>query len=116
MNTRNFFLTTSLAMAAVALVWGFVPGLGFAQYTPPTITTPLAMPDYFGVANYANSPLPAGSIASFTVLIPGSGYTAPTVHITDPAGTGASATATVVGGAITAITGGGGSGYIAPLG
>lgn len=74
--------------------------------------------DYFGVANWANSPLPAGSVTSLTLVAGGSGYSSsPTVQITDLAnsGTGATASVTVVGGVITGITlGGGGTGYIMP--
>ena len=77
---------------------------------PPNCT------DYFGVANWANSPLPAGAITGFTVVFAGSGYVNPVVVITDTTGTGATAGAvTVVGGTISAIAAGaGGSGYIAP--
>ena len=67
---------------------------------------PAANADYFGVANYANSPLPAGNIVAINVLAGGSGYSSPTVLIVDPVCTtpaGVSTTATVVGGAITGI-------------
>jgi len=74
--------------------------------------------DYFGVANWAYSPLPAGSVTVLTLVAGGSGYTAPTVHITDlanPGGSGANASVTVTAGVITGITlGSGGSGYIMP--
>ncbi|HEY6930107.1 MAG TPA: hypothetical protein VJA66_10560, partial [Thermoanaerobaculia bacterium] len=30
--------------------------------------------DYFGAANWANSPLPAGTITGFTLIAGGSGY------------------------------------------
>ncbi|HQV62620.1 MAG TPA: hypothetical protein PKV19_01370, partial [Anaerolineales bacterium] len=69
---------------------------------------PSVVPHYFGpFANYANSPLPKGAIASITLDAGGSGYSAtPVVNIYDAYGTGmdAAATATVVGGVITAIT------------
>ena len=75
--------------------------------------------DYFGVANWANSPLPTGTITGYTVLMPGSGYTAPTVQITDPLGatiTTAGVTFDPISGGITGITGGtGGAGYISPI-
>jgi hypothetical protein len=76
------------------------------------------VPDYFGVANWAYSPLPSGGVA-VTLGTGGSGYTAPVVDITDVygMGTGATATATVAPetGAITAITvNTPGSGYYAP--
>ncbi|HEV2116678.1 MAG TPA: hypothetical protein VGR48_11670, partial [Terriglobales bacterium] len=61
--------------------------------------------DYFAVGNYANSPLPAGTITGFTLISGGSGYASPVVVITDPTGTGAAATATQTGGVITAVTG-----------
>src|SRR5579864_6260470 len=63
--------------------------------------------DYFGVGNWANSPLPAGTITGYTVIAGGSGYVSPTVMITDITGTGATATATVdpASGAITAVAG-----------
>jgi len=66
--------------------------------------------DYFGIGNWANSPLPAGTITGFTIIAAGSGYATPQVVITDttnPAGTCA-APATQVGGVITgfgALTG-----------
>ena len=66
---------------------------------PPNCT------DYFGVANWANSPLPAGTITGFTVLLGGSGYVNPQVVITDTTGTGATATATQTAGVITSAVG-----------
>lgn len=80
---------------------------------------PGGIPHYFGpYPNYANSPLPNGSVASITLVNGGTGYTSPTVKVQDiyvnvsAAGTGATATATVTGGVITAITlNDGGSGY-----
>ncbi len=73
--------------------------------------------DYFGSPNWANSPLPAGTILSFTVLNGGSGYINPTVVITDTTGTGATATATVDtanGNVISGVTGTG-TGYTMPV-
>src|SRR5215469_2854849 len=63
--------------------------------------------DYFGVANWANSPLPAGTIVGYTLLSGGSGYVSPQVVITDITGSGATATATVdaASGAITGVSG-----------
>jgi FtsP/CotA-like multicopper oxidase with cupredoxin domain len=92
-------------------------GLAFGQATiVPTCngTNGLNCTDYFGVANWANSPLPAGTITGFTMIAGGSGYVNPVVVITDPTGSGASATATATAGVITDVTGGGGSGYIIP--
>jgi FtsP/CotA-like multicopper oxidase with cupredoxin domain len=51
--------------------------------------------DYFGSPNWANSPLPAGTITGYTVLSGGSGYVNPVVMITDTTGSGATATATL---------------------
>ena len=82
---------------------------------------PGGIPHYFGpYPNYANSPMPTGSIANITLTNGGSGYVSPTVEITDLYGTGsgAAATATITGGVITGITvtpGSEGSGYTAPL-
>ncbi len=78
---------------------------------PPNCT------DYFGVANFANSPLPAGAIAGFTVVGAGSGYVTPVVTITDTTGSGAglpTVTLDATGGIATVTGGGGGVGYIAP--
>jgi FtsP/CotA-like multicopper oxidase with cupredoxin domain len=80
---------------------------------------PGGVPHYFGpYANYANSPLPKGAVAGITLTNGGTGYVAPTVLIEDLYGTGSGATATamVVGDVITAITLGlPGSGYSAPI-
>src|ERR1700752_4132058 len=64
--------------------------------------------DFFGVGNWANSPLPAGTITGFTIINSGAGYVNPVVVITDPTGAGATATATLATdgtGAIASITG-----------
>jgi len=75
--------------------------------------------DYFGSPNWANSPLPAGSVTGFTVVASGSGYTNPVaVYIADAiGGTGAAAgsvTLDAAGGIATVAVANGGSGYIAP--
>ena len=121
-------------------------GLVFGQVNnvPPCINgaVPPACTDYFGSANWANSPLPVGSVGSVAILSGGSGYlnggsglipSAPpptppnpypanSVVVEDfygaPLATGAIATATVTNGVITAVTVGAapnGSGYIAPV-
>jgi hypothetical protein len=78
---------------------------------------PGGIPHYFGpYPNYANSPMPTGSITNITLTSGGSGYVSPTVEISDLYGTGsgAAATATVAGGVITGIAinpGSEGSGY-----
>jgi FtsP/CotA-like multicopper oxidase with cupredoxin domain len=83
--------------------------------------------DYFGKANYANSPLPISSVdisaTGFTIMNGGSGYSAGTIAtITDfyntSGASGATATLTIdpLTGAITAIAGiSGGTGYVAPV-
>ena len=111
MNRRILLIFASLLSAAIVLSVGIALPVFAATYAPPA---PLAAPDYFGVPNYANSPLPAGNIVGFTVALGGSGYTAPTVIITDPVCI-ATANATVAGGVITAVSlTGGGTGCIAP--
>ena len=58
---------------------------------------PGGVPHYFGpYPNYANSPLPAGGVGPITINDPGSGYTNPTVVITDLYGIGTGATAQAV--------------------
>jgi len=101
---------------AMALAREAAPGVA------PTITPlfdPGGIPHYFGpYPNYANSPMPTGSIASITLTNGGSGYANPGVVISDVYGTGsgATATATVAGGVITGITvNTPGSGYTGPL-
>jgi FtsP/CotA-like multicopper oxidase with cupredoxin domain len=133
MKRHNFFIWMSLALAVTALVCGFGQGRALAQSLPPcnsTIGITTNCTDYFGVANYANSPLPAGPVditplTGFTIVNGGSGYLNGTsgslpATITDfygtPGAVGAIVTATVTNGVITAITGGsGGSGYVAPV-
>jgi hypothetical protein len=80
-----------------------------------TATGSTVCTDYFGVANWANSPLPAGQITGFTLISPGSGYVNPSVVISDITGSGATATVTVDStGAVTGITGSG-SNYTMPM-
>ncbi len=145
MNKRNFLIWMRLALAVVALVCGFNHGRALAQTVPtcnsfnasgvpiystlgfPDTTGTTLCTDYFGKANYANSPLPVGpvdvSATGFTILNGGSGYSAPTVTITDYYGTpgviaasGCSATLFATGGVITGVTcTSGGNGYMAPV-
>ena len=80
---------------------------------------PGGIPHYFGpYPNYANSPMPRGSITNLTLISGGAGYTAgTTVSISDVYGTGSGATATaqVVNGSISRLTlTSGGAGYTAP--
>jgi FtsP/CotA-like multicopper oxidase with cupredoxin domain len=76
-------------------------------------------PHYFGpYPNYANSPLPAGPIFSVDLVSGGSGYSSPIVVIDDlyGQGSGATATAQVVQGAVTRISVvDPGIGYMAPI-
>ena len=79
---------------------------GRVSNAAPTMD-PGGVPHYFGpFPNYANSPMPMGSISRITVDNGGTGYTAPGVAIEDVyfTGSGATATAAVVGGVITSIT------------
>jgi FtsP/CotA-like multicopper oxidase with cupredoxin domain len=87
---------------------------GFGNTTGTTVCT-----DYFGAANWANSPLPAGTITGYTLVAGGSGYSSNvTVNVTDPTGTTFTfslAPTDIMGGVITSITGGtGGSNYTMP--
>ncbi len=92
--------------------------LALAVAPPPGIEGPGGVPHYFGpYGNWAYSPLPMGTIAQLVVVDGGTGYTAPVVTISDAYGTGSGATATavVVGGVIQSFTGSGGTGYSAPV-
>ena len=87
----------------------------YSTAAPPDTTGTTLCTDYFGKANYANSPLPIGGVdissTGFTILDGGSGYTAPVVSITDyyntPGATGAAATVTLdpITGSILAVNG-----------
>jgi len=87
---------------------------------PRLALDPGGVPHYFGpYANYANSPMPKGSIAVITLNAGGTGYTSPMVSIEDVYGTGFGATATATidaGGVIRGITlTSPGSNYTAPI-
>jgi len=95
-------------------------GLAFGQSVPvcdPNHPAPNCT-DYFGVGNWANSPLPkATGITGFTVLAAGSGYATPQVLITDTSGSGASAGAVTLdntGAVIGVAVANPGSGYTMP--
>ena len=97
---------------------GYLPGL--AGVDPNLVQMAQGeIPHYYGpFPNYANSPMPKGSIGTITVDDPGSGYTAPTVSILDvyATGSGATATATTLNGQITEITvTSPGTNYTAPI-
>lgn len=86
-------------------------GAPIDQATGSTVCT-----DYFGVPNWANSPLPAGTIAGYTLISPGAGYVNPQVTIADITGSGATATATFDStGAITGIIGSATPNYTMPM-
>ena len=82
---------------------------------------PGGVPHYFGpYPNYANSPLPAGGVGPMTVVAPGTGYTSPTVVITDLYGVGTGAVAQAVvnpgtSGIESVTVTSPGTGYYAPL-
>ena len=85
----------------------------------PPWADPGGVPHYFGpFGNWAYSPVPAGPILSVAVDAGGAGYTAPVVNILDAygTGTGATATATLIGDAIGTISvTSAGTGYSAPV-
>jgi FtsP/CotA-like multicopper oxidase with cupredoxin domain len=72
-----------------------------------TVSGSTSCTDFFGVGNWANSPLPAGTITGYTLISTGSGYVSPQVVINDITGSGATATASVdpSTGAIMDVTG-----------
>jgi len=83
-----------------------VNGVPIYTATPPSNVGTTNCTDIFSVANWANSPLPAGTITGFTMIAGGSGYSTPIVVITDgtnPTGTCA-ATATVTAGYLSGFT------------
>src|SRR6516165_9578911 len=85
-----------------------------------TVTNSTNCTDYLGSGNWANSPLPAGTITGYTLISGGSGYVTPSATVTDMTGaplTGAAApTPIVTGGVITGFSGGtGGTNYTAPV-
>ena len=82
----------------------------FSAAIPPNTTGTTNCTDYFGSGNWANSPVPSGTITGFTLVAGGTGYSTPQVVIADgtnPTGTCA-ATATVMAGVI--------NGFAAPSG
>ncbi len=96
----------------------YSPPKGLFVGAGPTMD-PGGIPHYFGpYPNYANSPMPMGSITNLTLVSGGGNYTAgTTVSITDVYGTGSGATATiqVVNGSVTNLTlTSGGTSYTAP--
>jgi hypothetical protein len=132
MKTR-ILLALLLLVSALAFGQTSIPtcnsfdATGAPAYTAPGGTPSTLCTDYFGTANYANSPLPVSSVdvsaTGFTIMNGGSGYSSgTTAAITDfyntPGAGGATVSITVdpLTGAITAITGtAAGSGYVAPV-
>ena len=107
------------AAALAARRKGLLPGLaGKEGLGLSAVMTPNDTPHFYGpFPNYANSPMPKGSISYVTVEDPGSGYTAALVSILDvyDTGSGATAVATITGGSISSISvTNPGSGYTAP--
>src|SRR5437588_12954521 len=87
----------------------------YSPSVPPDTIGTTNSTNYFAVGNWANSPLPAGTITGFTLINGGSGYVNPVVVITDPTGSGATATAIFDStGAITGVTGNG-TNYTMPV-
>jgi len=121
---RHFFLIAFLLLLS-AFTMAQAPSIPTCDGYDATTGAPVATAtgstfctDYFGSPNWANSPLPAGTILSYTVLNGGSGYINPQVVITDITGTGASATATVDaanGNVISTVTGASVTGYTMPV-
>ena len=117
---KNFKANHNDAMARAAAQASAVGVANLTTAAAPMFN-PGGIPHYFGpYANWVYSPMPKGSIANITLLSGGSGYTTPTVTITDAYNitgvTNAVATATVVSGVITKITfTNGGAGYTAPI-
>ncbi len=81
-------------------------------------TNPYNCTDYFGSGNWANSPLPAGTITGFTLIAGGSGYANPVAVVKDITGATFNFNllpTDVTAGVITSITGGtGGTNYTMP--
>jgi FtsP/CotA-like multicopper oxidase with cupredoxin domain len=133
MKTRILFAVVLLLASVFAVAQTTIPTCntfdattGAPAFMSAGGTTTMLCTDYFGKANYANSPLPVGGIdisaTGLTIMNGGSGYTAPTVAITDfyntPGANGAAASVTIdpATGTILAVTGtAAGTGYVAPI-
>jgi len=122
-RTRLMSFTPAQRIAAAerSRAKGALPGkAGLTAAQKTAAADPGGIPHYFGpYANYANSPMPKGSVANVTMTSGGLRYTpTPTVTITDAygTGTGATAAAIVTGGVIASISvTNGGTGYTAPV-
>src|SRR5947209_20268513 len=100
---KRLFFCISFLLAVGGLVFGQAANIPVCDGTNGPNCT-----DYFGSGNWANSPLPAGTITGYTLIAGGSGYTAPTVTVTDMTGgtLATPPTPIVLGGVITGFTGG----------
>src|SRR5579864_5672621 len=102
---RKLLVALTLLMLSAAAV-------GQRNLPPCDPNTAAACTDYFGVANWANSPLPAGAITGYTIKAAGVGYVNPQFQMTDITGTGSGATAPTFTmdstGGLATVTGGGG--------
>ncbi len=89
MKKRPFLIFMSAVLAvlmAAAIPAGLQLGSVAMAAAPPLpgIEGPGGVPHYFGpYGNWAFSPLPKGAVTTITVVDGGTGYTAPTVTITD---------------------------------
>ncbi len=129
MKTRILLLLALLLCSAMVFAQGkSVPTCnGFdatgtiPMYFAPGSTSGVALcTDYFGKGNWANSPLPSGSVTAITITSAGSGYINPLVTISDalnPSASGATVGAVTLDatqGIATIPLTAGGSGYVAP--
>src|ERR1700756_1268709 len=111
---KLFCILSLLMLSAFALGQTGLPPCD-PNYTSPNCT------DYFGVANWAISPLPAGTITGFTVKASGSGYsrasslvfTMTDVNLAAPVTLSVAAVLSATGG-LASVTGTGPAGSIAP--
>jgi FtsP/CotA-like multicopper oxidase with cupredoxin domain len=110
------------AAAKRAAKLGVKPGIaGLTAMGAAAVPDPGGVPHYFGpYGNWAFSPLPKGPVGTITLVDGGTGYNNPVVTIYDAylatVTTTATATATQLGGAITAVTiTDPGAGYMAPV-
>ena len=67
-------------LAACQMMFGQAANIPVCNTLNPA---PGTCTDYFGYGNYANSPVPAGPVSGLTLVNGGTGYTNPSVQITD---------------------------------
>ena len=98
---RHFFFLLAFLLLLSAFAMAQAPSIptcdGYNASNVPVVaaTGSTLCTDYFGSPNWANSPLPQGSITAYTVINGGSGYVNPVVMITDITGSNATATVTL---------------------